>query len=139
MPQQTGPLVCRLRIYPRLQGLVIGAFSEGSNDLHRLVDSLASAREKYVSQTSGYAISSRERSQIVSQIRRRLSTAFVKANSACTINRVANIGPNSKLAAKRREWVMLEDQRMKQERRSNWNAFVRGGGLSLGSAHFFPP
>ena len=67
---QTGPLVRRLRSYPRLQSFVVGAFGEVSEDIHGLVNQLAQSREKYVSQTSGYSISSQERSLIIGQIRR---------------------------------------------------------------------
>ena len=135
---QTGPLVRRLRSYPRLQSFVVGAFGEVSEDLHSLVNHLAGSREKYMTQTTGYSLSSRERSQIVGQIRRQLSTAFTRANSLCTLSRVMNVGPNSRAAAKRREWAMLEEEGMRRERRNHWNVYIRGGGLSRGNIHFFP-
>ena len=74
-----------------------------------------------MSQTSGHSLSLRERSQIVSQIRRRLSTAFMQANGSCLLKRVANVG--LKLAVKRIEWAMQEDMRMRQERRAKLECF----------------
>ena len=37
----TGPLVRRLAGFGQLQGLVVGAFQEGSKDLHGLIETLA--------------------------------------------------------------------------------------------------
>ena len=116
----------------------MGAFGEVSEDIHGLVNQLAQSREKYISQTSGYSISSQERSLIIGQIRRRLSTAFTRANSLCNLSRVLNVGPNSRAAAKRREWAMLEEEGMRREKRSHWNAYIRGGCLTRGNANFFP-
>ena len=135
--ERTGPLVQRLRSYPRLQGYVVGSFSEASEDLHKLVNLCAESRGKYLAQSSGYATSSREMSQIVGQVRRKLSTAFIRAIGLCTLNRVTNTGSNSQAAAKRREWVIREEIQMKKERKAYWSAFVLGGGLKNPSAHFF--
>ena len=135
---QVGPLVRRLRTYPKLLGYVIGAFGEASQDVHALVDQLAASRLQYLALSSGYNSSSKEKSQIVGQIRRRLSVAFVKANSLCTLSRISNVGPGSRGAAKRREWALREEEMMRKERRSNWTAFIRGGGAKQGGIHFFP-
>ena len=133
-----GPLVRRLRTFPRLQGLVVGAFGEGSEDLHHLVSCLADSRERYVANSSGYALSERERSQIIGQIRRRLSTSFIRAIALCTINRAAYTGLTAQAAADRRAWEMRLERGMRLERRAYWNAFVNGGGMVNGGVHFFP-
>ena len=117
---------------------MIGAFGEGSADMHRLVNIFSSSRSKFLAQSTGYATSSREMSQIVGQIRRKLSTAFMRAIGLCTLSRVANLGSGSNAAAKRREWAISEEIGMKNERRAFWNAFVRGGGFSYRGDHFCP-
>ena len=131
---RTGPLVGRLQSFPPLQSLVIGAFGEASQDIHSLVDYLTESRERYVAQSSGHAPSSRERGQI----RRKLSTSFIRAISMCTLNRVSNVGPVSKAASKRREWALREESNMRLERRSYWNAFLTGVGGRQGGIKFFP-
>ena len=44
LANQTGPLVRRLEGFGRLQGLVVGAWQEGSKDLHTLLDILADTK-----------------------------------------------------------------------------------------------
>ena len=118
-PGGIGPLVRRFRSFPELQGLVVGAFGEASADLHSLVSHLDLSRGNYVAQSSGYATSEREHSQIIGQLRRKLSTAFIRATGLCTLSRIANVGAGSRSAAKRREWAIREDEGMKRERRAH--------------------
>ena len=99
---------------------------------------MAKSREKYVSQSTGYSISASEKSQIVGQIRRKLSVAFTRVINQCTLNRLTNIGAGSKAMAKRREWALGEEFTMKQERRAYWSAYVNGGRPSFGNIHHFP-
>ena len=136
-PDQTGPLV-RLRSYPQLLGYVVGAFGECSTDVHKLVEILASSRAKFLAYSTGRAVSSQEMSQIIGQIRRKMSTSFIRAISLCTLGRVANIGPGSRLAAKRKEWAISEETSMRNERRAYWTVFVGRGGLRNRGDHFFP-
>ena len=109
-----------------------------SQDLNDFVDFAATCRERYVAQSMGCAVSKRERSLIIGQIRRKLSTAFIRAISLCTLSRVANIGPGSRACAKRREWALREDDRMRLERRAHWTAHVNGGRRAVGGINFFP-
>ena len=123
-----GPLVSHLNSFPCLQGLVVGIFGEASTDLHRLIGFLAACRGKYVSESTGMATSEGEKAQILGQIRRKLSTAFIRANALCTIHRVGKVCPGSREAAKRRGWAAREEEIMRQERRAYWGAFLGGGG-----------
>ena len=52
-----------------------------------------------------------------------------KANSACLLERVTKVGEDHRQAAKRRAWAKSEEERMQQERRAHWHAFVRGRGV----------
>ena len=121
-----------------LKGLVVGILGEASDDMHQLVECLALARGKYVAQSSGCATSAHEKSQIIGQIRRKLSTSFIRAISLSTLNRVSNSGSGSREGAKRREWAMREEMGMRRERRAYWNAFVGGGGNRVGRSNLFP-
>ena len=51
-----------------------------------------------------------ERSLIIMNLRRELSTAGAKAQSACLLGRVARLGEGHRLAAKRRVWVRREEE-----------------------------
>ena len=127
----------RLHSFPQLQGLVVGVFGEVSSDLHQPVGFMAACRGKYVAESTGCATSAGEMSQIIGQIRRKLSTAFVRATALCTIHRVGNVCPGSRAAARRREWAIREEESMKRERRAYWGAFL-GGRVDTGGIHFFP-
>ena len=61
------------------KGLVVGAFGEGSDDLHSLVNTLAESRLRAQGLTRGREGSEKELGIIVGQIRRRLSTASIRA------------------------------------------------------------
>ena len=51
---QVGPLQRRLESFGRLQGLVVGVFGEGSEDLHNLVGSMAKSRKQAVGLALGF-------------------------------------------------------------------------------------
>ena len=135
---QHGPLVRRLNSFPKLQGYVIGAFGEVSEDLHRLVDHLTESRGHFLALSSGLATSEREKGQIKGQIRRKLSVALIRANSLCTLSRVSNVGPKAQAAAKRRQLTLSHESAMRQERRSYWNTYVCHSRGARGGIHFFP-
>ena len=115
----------RLNSYGRLQGLVVGAFKEGSKDLHGLLDVLADSQLRARGLARGREGSSQERSIILAGLRRHLSMTAAKAYSACLLDRVARVGEDHNLAAKRRAWVKGEEERLEAERKAHWHAFVR--------------
>ena len=127
---EVGPLVRRLERFCPLQGLVVGAFQEGSKDLHTLLDLLADSKLRAMGLARGREGTEQERAIILSGLRRRLSMAAAKANSACLLDRVGRVGEHHRQAAKRRAWAKREEERMKEERRAYWHAYVRGRGRS---------
>ena len=54
--------------------------------------------------------SEQKRSIILTNLRRELSSAGVKAQSACLFGRVARMEEGHSMAAKRRAWVMREEE-----------------------------
>ena len=52
-----------------------------------------------------------------------------RATSGCLIGRLARFGPAFRAAAKRREWVRRESERMEEEREAHWRAYVVGRGV----------
>ena len=55
--------------------------------------------------------------------------AAAKANSACLLDRLSRIGEEHRLAAKRRAWAKCEEERMQEERKAYWHAYVKGAGV----------
>ena len=56
-------------------------------------------------------------------LRRELSTAAAKANSACLI---ARFGEGHRLAAKRRMWVRKEEEMRQESSKAHWLANIKG-------------
>ena len=128
----TGPLMRRLQSYGRLQLLVMGAWQEGTADLHSLLDLLADTKVRRMGLAMGRELSDRERAKVLSEYRRVLSVTAARATSGCLIGRLARFGPAFRAAAKRREWVRREGERMDEEREAHWRANVRGRGVMRG-------
>ena len=61
-----------------------------------------------------------ERSTILSDFRRELSLAGAKSYSSCLLGRVARVGEEHRNAARRRAWVMREDERREEASRVQW-------------------
>ena len=71
-------------------------------------------------------------SVIVSQYRRLLSTCIVRAHAQCLISRIGVISPQAREAARRREVAGRVERQLKEERRANWMASLRGPGSARG-------
>ena len=70
-----GALVRRLASYGQLQGLVIGAFQEASQDVHGLLEILADSKLRAMGLGRGREETEQERAVILSGLRRQLSMA----------------------------------------------------------------
>ena len=129
---QTGPLMRRLEGYGRLLTWVMGAWQEGSKDLHSLLDILADHKVAVLGLARGREASDQERAQILSGYRRTLSTTAARATSGCLLGRLAKVGEANRAAAKRRAWAKRESERLEEERRAHWRAHVQGRGVMRG-------
>ena len=121
-----GPVESRLDEFGEVLGLCFGAWSEASEDVHRLVTALAEARLKFQGMQRGRPGTKQELGIITGQIRRRLSLAVTKAQTSCLLARIHQVGPGNARLAKKREWARLEDERMRQERRAQWMQTFEG-------------
>ena len=124
-----GPLLRRLEGYGDLICLVVGSFQEGSRDLHALLEWMTDAKMRSIGLARGWEGSDHERSMILLNLRRELSTAAAKANSRCLISRVAKIGNGHRQAAKRRVWAKREEEKRIEEAKCHWLANIRGRGI----------
>ena len=78
---QTGPLVRRLERFGNILTWVMGAWQEGSKDLHDLLDHLADHKVAVHGLARGREASENKRAQILSGYRRTLSTTAARASS----------------------------------------------------------
>ena len=79
---------------------------------------------------TGREASDNELGIIISQIRKYPWTAFIRAQSLCLINRLAQLWEGAKDAAGRRTLARRLEQGWRREREAHHQAHVRGRGLS---------
>ena len=120
-----GPVETKLGEYGDIWGLVFGAWGEASYGVHQLVQTLAESRMRHLGMQRGRPGSEGEMSTVVSQIRKTLSLASIKAQVQCLLARTHHIGENKQLS-KQREWALKVDERMKMERKADWIRKIDG-------------
>ena len=133
---EVGPVERCLEGYGELQGLVVGAWGEGSEDLHNLVQVIAETRVKSVALATGQIGSESEMGNIVGQVRRKLSVACVRANMTCLLSRLSLIGEASKQASKRRQQQAWLEDNMRRERQAQWIGRIKHHGIFHRGAFF---
>ena len=121
-----GPVERKLLQFGDVIGIVVGAFGEGSEDLHDLIQQLAESRARSMGLRRGRESSEAELGIIVGQIRRALSTTFVRAQAQCLLMRMNCLGQGYSKAAQRRQWAVKEEERTKWERQAQWISRIRG-------------
>ena len=119
----------KLRQFGEIQGLVVGAFGEGSEDLHSLVQTIAESKVTAMGLSRGRQGTEAEVGVVVGQVRRMISTASVRAQAQCLLTRMSSVGEGVGQAAKRRQWAAAEEERMRKERQVQWIGRVRGRNL----------
>ena len=110
---------------------------EGSKDLHHLLDHIADSKMRALGLARGRDSTDHERSIFLMNLRRELSTAAAKANSACLLGRLSKLGEGHRQAAKRRVWVRREQEMREEANRAHWLANIRGRGIIRGGGEFF--
>ena len=77
----------------------------------------------------GTAEASRELGQVTGYLRRRLSSAAVRANIRCLHERMLMVGEGLGQAGKRRAWARAEEERSRLDREAQWLVQVSGRNL----------
>ena len=121
-----GPVENKLLQYGDLQGFVVGAFGEGSEDLHKFMQVLAESKVTAMGLARGRQGTEVEMGIVVGQVRRMLSTVNVRAQAQCLLTGMSQVGEGVGQAAKRRQWAAAEEERMRKERMAQWLGRVRG-------------
>ena len=125
---RTNPLVRRLQSFGELQTFVVGNWGEGSEDLHAPRPNLCRGRVSRICRSSGRPEAEHLLGTIVGQYCRLISTCAVRAQAMCTLARVGLISPAAREAARRRQVAMRMEAQMKEERKAQWMASLRGPG-----------
>ena len=91
---------------------------------------VAESRVAKTATRAGEAVLSRamEKGVIVGELRRQLSVVNLRASMACLLERLEQAGEGGRLATRRQEGILWEEERMR-ERELIWAARVRGQAL----------
>ena len=131
-----GPVSRRLAEYGEVIPLCFGGYGEASKEVHEIIDTFTKTRLKKQGMARGRQGSDQELAIITSQLRRRISSATIRANYTCMLERMTQVREGARRAENRRDWVRVEEERMKKDRQTQWLARVRGVGL-INRGRFF--
>ena len=116
--------------------ITTGGYFEGSDGVHKLVKIMADSWSRKQVLATGRPPGEGQQSATVSLLRKRLSSANVKANISVLLDRTSMIGEGAMVARGRREWTRLEERRMRDERQAAWRADTTGRAV-VRKGHFW--
>ena len=135
----TGPVETKLATLGEVKGVVVGAFGEGSEDLHSLIHHLAFSRVRVAGPQKGRRGQVRteeaELALTTSFLRRTLSVVGVRAQSRLLLGRLEVIGPRAAAAAGRRNYALNLERIWANQRRADALSRLQGKAL-LRRGHF---
>ena len=121
-----GPTIRKLQRYPPVLDLCCGAYGEVSDGVKRLLDCMGESRINFLGLRKGSYEANKELGLVTGYLRRRLSTAIVKANVKCLLERLVQVGEGQGQAGKRRRWARREEERARWDREAQWMVRVTG-------------
>ena len=121
-----GPTVRKLSEFPPVLDLVFGAYGETSEGVKSLLDHLVKARLQKQNLRRGTTAAAKESSIVTGYLRRRLSTAVIRANVSCLLDRLTQISEGEGQPGKKREWDRQEEERGRLDRESQWLSRITG-------------
>ena len=134
-----GPVETKLGTLGAIRGLVVGAFGEGSDDLHALIHHLATSRVRVAGPQKGRRGQIRseeaELALTTSFLRRTLSSVGVRAQARLLLGRLEVIGPRAAAAAGRRNHALTLERIWANQRRADALSRLQGKSL-LRRGHF---
>ena len=134
-----GPVELKLGSLGRVHGIVVGAFGEGSDDLHSLLHHRAVSRVRYAGPQVGRRGQLRtEEAEIAlttSFLRKSLSVCGVRSQARLLLGRLDVLGPGAAAAALRRNHALQLERRWAQQRRADALSSVQGRSI-LRRGHF---
>ena len=138
-PGTTGPVETKLGTLGEVKGVVVGAFGEGSDDLHSLIHHLAISRVRVAGPQKGRRGQVRteeaELALTTAFLRRTLSVVGVRAQARLLLGRLEVIGPRAAAAAGRRNYALNLERIWANQRRADALCRLQGKAL-LRRGHF---
>ena len=123
----------KLLSFPRVKGLVVGAFGELSEEYQELLKIMADSRMQQQEHQPGGRVGRRNRhsetqrlATITSQIRQQLSRVCVQSQARLLLDRLEGLGGGAGMAARRRAGVRFTERRMERERQAQLVAARQG-------------
>ena len=91
---------------------------------------MAELRIRSLGLRNGSLEANKEMGLVTGYLRRRLSTAIMKANVKCLLERLVLVGEGQGQAGRRRQWQRMEEERARWDREAQWLVRVTGRPLS---------
>ena len=105
---------------------MVGAFGEGSQQLHGLLRNLAETKVQQKARASGEPPLDSEVGTTLAHFRRILSTTIVRAQAICLLTRIGHLGGRAREAAERRNLDVRREASLRQESRAYFQCRIRG-------------
>ena len=131
-----GPTLRNLQGFPPVLDLVFGAYGECSDGVKSMLDSFGDSRLRTLGLAKGTPQALKELGQVTGYLRRRLSSAVIRANVRCLLERMLMVGEGVGQAGRRRQWARQEEEKARWEREGQW--LVRLTGRNLARRGDFP-
>ena len=106
--------------------------------MHSLIKVMRETKVAAQASARGRPASDNEMGAVVSQIRKFLSTAFIRAQSLCLLNRLYFLGKGAKEAAGRRDLARRLKISRKRDLQAHYQAHIRGSGLARSGLIYVP-
>ena len=139
VPGTIGPVETKLGTLGEVKGVVVGAFGEGSDDLHSLIHHLAISRVRVAGPQKGRRGQVRtEEAELALKtafLRRTLCLVGVRAQARLLLGRLEVIGPGAAAAAGRRNFAVQQERVWANQRRADALSRLQGRAL-LRRGHF---
>ena len=108
---------------------VFWAFCEASPGVWKLLDLMASKKLQTLGLKKGKSGGAAELSVITGQLKRRLSSAVMRANVIGLLDRRGKVGEGAGQANNRRQWIRAEEERLGWDQESQWLSRTTGRDL----------
>ena len=106
--------------------------------MHALIKVLGETKVAARARARGSQASDNELEVVISQIRKYLSTSFIRAQSLCLLNRLCFLGEGAKAAAGSQDLAKSVEISRKRDLLAHHQAHIRGQGLSRAGLIFVP-
>ena len=117
---------------------MVGPWRDCSKEMHSLIKVMGKSKVAAQARDRGRPASDNELGVVISQIRKFLSTAFIRAEGLCLLNRLCFLRMGAKEAAGRRDLARRLEISRKRDLQAYFQAHICGSGLARSGQIFVP-